>query len=69
MPGLLNPLPVPEWPWQHISMDFWTFPKDKQGYDAALVIVDWLSKYPISIPCHKTINAAGMAWLFVEHVY
>ena len=69
MPGLLNPLPVPEWPWQHIFMDFWTFPKDKWGYDAALVVVDWLSKHPISIPCHKTIDAAGMAQLFVEHVY
>ena len=39
MPGLLKPLPIPEWLWQHISMDFWSFPKDKKGYDAALVVV------------------------------
>ena len=50
-------------------MDFQTFPKDKQEYDAALIIVDQLSKHPISIPCHKIINAAGIAQLFIEHVY
>ena len=50
-------------------MDFQTFPKDKKGYNTALVIVDQLSKHPISLPCHKTTDAAGMAQLFVEHVY
>ena len=69
MPGLLNPLPIPEQPWQHISMDFQSFPKDKKGYDAALVVVDWFSKRLISMPCYKMTDAAGMAWLFVEHVY
>ena len=50
-------------------MDFQSFPKDKKGYDAALVVVNWFSKRLISMPCYKTTNAAGMAQLFVEYVY
>ena len=38
-PGLLQPLPIAERPWQHISMDFRSFPADKRGFYAALVIV------------------------------
>ena len=68
-PGLLHPLPVPDRPWQHISMDFHMFPRDKHGYDNVLVIVDRLSKHAISIPCHTTITAEGTARLFIEHVY
>ena len=68
-PGLLNPLPVPDRLWQHISMDFRSFPKDKSGHDAAFVVVDRLSKLPISIPCFKTTSAADMAELFITHVY
>jgi hypothetical protein len=48
---LLNPLPIPDRPWQHISMDFMTYLKDRKGYDIVFVIVDWLSKAPVSIPC------------------
>lgn len=68
-PGLLQPLPVPDRPWQHISMDFRSFPKDRNGFDAALVFVDRLSKRPISVPCHKGTTAEQMARLFIEHVY
>jgi predicted aspartyl protease len=68
-PGLLQPLPIPERPWQHIAMDFRSFPKDRLGYDAALVVVDRLGKRPISIPCHKTVGPRELAELFVEHVY
>lgn len=68
-PGLLNPLPIPERPWQHISMDFRSFPKDKHGFDNVLVFVDRLTKRPISIPCHKNIDARGTARLFLTHVY
>src|SRR5699024_11167292 len=39
-PGSLNPLPIPARPWQHISMDFRSFNKDRKGYDAAFVVVD-----------------------------
>jgi transposase InsO family protein len=68
-PGLLKPLPIPHHPWQHIAMDFRSFPRDKAGYDAAFVVVDRLSKQPITIPCYKTTTAEEMAQLFIDHVY
>src|SRR6266536_2677299 len=68
-PGLLQPLPVPDHPWQHISMDFNSFNRDKHGYDNVLVVMDRLSKESISIPCHKTTTAEEMASLFIYHVW
>jgi transposase InsO family protein len=50
-------------------MDFKSAPKDKHGYDNIFVIVDRLTKQSISLPCHKEINAEGMARLFARHVY
>jgi transposase InsO family protein len=50
-------------------MDFRSFPKDRHGFDEALVIVDRLTKRPVSIPCHKTIDAKETARLFINHVY
>lgn len=50
-------------------MDFMTYPKDKAGFDAVFVVVDRFSKIPISIPCHKTVNAKDLAKLRVKHVY
>jgi hypothetical protein len=63
LPGLLQPLPVPTRPWQHISMDFMTYPQDKSGYDTVFVVVDRFSKIPVSIPCYKTITARDLAAL------
>jgi hypothetical protein len=68
-PGLLQPLPIPERPWQHISMDFKSFPPDKTGYDMIFVVVDRLSKRAYSIPCYKTTTAKDMARLFITHVW
>ena len=50
-------------------MDFKSFPKDKHGYDTTYVIIDWLSKQSISIPCYKTMIAKDMAQLYVLYVY
>ena len=33
------------------------------------VVVDRLSKQLYSIPCHKTINARGMAELFLKYIW
>jgi transposase InsO family protein len=68
-PGLLKPLPIPDRPWQHISIDFCSFPKDRHGFDNVMVVVDRLSKRSISIPCQKTISALETARLFILHIY
>jgi hypothetical protein len=68
-PGHLKPLPIPERPWQHISMDFKSFPQDKKGYDTVYVVIDRLGKRAYSIPCHKTTTAKDMAQLFISNVY
>ena len=61
MPKMLYPLPVPDRPWQHIAMDFKSFAKVKDGYNARFVIIDRLSKQSMSIPCHKMTIAKDMA--------
>ena len=68
-PGLLQPLAVPYRPWQHITVDFKEFPPSANGYDMIVVFVDRLGKRPISIPCHKTIDAKHLAKLFINNVY
>ncbi|GJP33589.1 hypothetical protein CLOM_g18112, partial [Closterium sp. NIES-68] len=42
---LLQPLPVPEQPWQVVSLDFITgLPPTSSGHDAILVVIDKFSK-------------------------
>ena len=39
--GTLQPLPIPEWKWEHIIMDFMVgLPRTQQGHDAVWVIID-----------------------------
>ena len=43
--GLLQPLEVAEWKWEHITMDFVTrFPLTSWKHDAVWVIVDRLTE-------------------------
>src|SRR5271170_5833144 len=67
--GLLKPLPIPERPWQYISMDFYELPKDHEGYDTILIFVDRFGKRTTSIPCQKTIDAKGTAQLYIQYIY
>lgn len=66
-PGFLVPLTVPAKPYQHLTMDFKQFPKDKAGYDSILVIMDRLSKTSVTIPCYRTCDARQLATLYLEH--
>jgi len=66
--GVLRPLPVPEKPWEDISMDFVTELPEYEGYDAIWVVVDRLSKMRHFVPCHTTINARGLAEIFLKEV-
>ena len=50
-------------------MDFKSFPKDAYGHNAAFVVIDWLYKQSISLPCFKTITAKDMARLYINNIY
>ena len=52
--GSLKQLPIPERPWNSISMDFIEKLPSSSGFDTILVIVDWLTKQVIFIPAHNT---------------
>ena len=68
-PGLLKPLPIPDRPWQHVSMDFHEMPKERQGYDTVMLVIDRFGKRPISIPCRKTVDAKEAARLYIQYPY
>ena len=65
----LQLMPIPETPWEVISLDFITnLPKSK-GYDSILVVVCYLTKMTHLIPTHMTADAVKVAELFIEHIF
>jgi transposase InsO family protein len=69
--GILRQLPIPDCPWQDVSMDFVTgLPKstDKE-YDTIWVVVDRLTKARHLVPCQSTVDAKELADLFVQHIF
>ncbi|KAA0025360.1 DNA/RNA polymerases superfamily protein [Cucumis melo var. makuwa] len=67
--GLLNPLPVPEWKWEHITMDFlFGLPRTSRGYDGIWVIVDRLTKTVRFIPMKATSTLDQLAKLYVDKI-
>jgi len=57
--GLMQPLFVPKWKWDSISMDFvGALPKTVKGFDSIWVIVDRLTKSAHFIPIKTSITVA-----------
>src|SRR3979490_7180 len=67
--GCLKQLPIPERPWNSISMDFIEQLPPSSGFTSILVIVCRLTKQSIFIPTVDTITSADLAKLFVLHVF
>ena len=68
--GLLQPLPIPNAPWESISRDFiFELPKSMQGNIGIWTIVDHFSKQAHSIPVKKTIKAHHMVKLFISQIF
>ncbi|CAI7795767.1 unnamed protein product [Closterium sp. NIES-53] len=67
--GLLQPLPVPEQPWQVVSLDFITgLPSNSRGHDSILVVIDKFSKMGHFIPTNATATAEAAARLFFDRI-
>ena len=67
---LLQPPPIPDAPWESISMDFiFGLPKSMQGNTSIWTIVDCFSKQTHFIPVRKTIWAHHMAMLFISQIF
>ncbi|CAI7857213.1 unnamed protein product [Closterium sp. NIES-54] len=67
--GLLQPLPVPEQPWQVVSLDFITgLPSTSRGHDSILVVIDKFSKMGHFIPTNATATAEATARLFFDRI-
>ncbi|RVW70701.1 Transposon Tf2-8 polyprotein [Vitis vinifera] len=66
--GLLQPLSIPERPWENISMDFITgFPKVRD-FKSVFVVVDRFSKYVVFIPAPDVCPVEKAAKLFFNNV-
>src|ERR1051325_7909642 len=67
--GLLQPLSIPEWKWDRISMDFDSgFSRTPSSHDVVWVIVDRLTKYAHFIPILMDYPMEKFAKLYIEKV-
>ena len=68
-PGFLQPLPIPVWKWEDISMDFIVgLPRTSKGYDSIWVIVDCLTKSAHFLPVDTRYSAKKYAKLYFDWI-
>ena len=67
--GLYTPLPVPEFPWEDVSMDFVIgLPRTARNKDAIMVVVDRFSKMARFTPFHKIDDDVNVAELYFRDI-
>ena len=67
--GLLQSLPIPQWKWEKIMMDFVVgLPCCQNGYDAIWVIVDRLTKSAHFLPMKNSDSIEKLAELYVKEI-
>ena len=67
--GLLQPLHIPVWKWDKISMDFIIgLPKTPSGHDSIWVIVDRLTKVAHFILVRTEYKGNKLAQLYIDNI-
>ena len=65
--GLLQSMPIPQWKWETISMDFITIlSKTTKQNDAIMVVVDKLSNVSHFISVKSTCKAIDIVIVFMK---
>ncbi|KAL3153599.1 hypothetical protein ABBQ32_14155 [Trebouxia sp. C0010 RCD-2024] len=68
--GLLQPLPVPEFRWQRVTVDFiQDLPETKAGHTAVAVFVDRLSKMVHFAPAWNNMGAEEFAQILMTNIF
>ncbi|KAL4038036.1 hypothetical protein IC575_001639 [Cucumis melo] len=66
---LLQPLSVPEWKWENVSMDFITgLPRTLRGFIVIWVVVDRLTKLAHFVPGKSTYTASKWVQLYMSEI-
>ena len=67
--GTLQPLPILEWKWEHITMDFIVdLPRIQTSHDAIWVIVDKLTKSVHFLAIRSTFSHDRLAKLYIDEI-
>ena len=67
--GLLNSLPIAEWKWDTVSMDFITgLPRTKYLHESVMVVVDTLTKVAHFIPVKYAFGTVEVANVFMKEI-
>ena len=65
----LHSLLIPDWPWQHVTMNYKSQLRDKHEFNNIFMIVDCLFKQSICTLCHKTVTAEDITKMYLQHIY
>ncbi|KAI3725271.1 hypothetical protein L1987_65052 [Smallanthus sonchifolius] len=67
--GKMQPLPIPEWKWEEITMDFITkLSRTAKGNETIWVIVDRLTKSAHFLPIRETSSSEKLADIFIKEI-
>jgi hypothetical protein len=67
--GLMQPLPIPEWKWEVVKMDFITkLPRTSKHHDSIMVVVDKLTKDAHFIPVKLTHKETNVVDIYMREI-
>ena len=67
--GLLQPLPIPEWKWEVVTIDFITkLPRSSRQHDSIMVVVDKLTKAAHFVPVKSIHKETNIAEIYMREI-